>query len=48
MEFDQFLVETASEDAWDKDVVKRTFKITNSKQVSVMLELFILSYTVGY
>ena len=32
-EFGKFLVETISEDAWDKDIVKRTFKLTNTKMV---------------
>ena len=45
MEFGQFLVETASEDAWDKDVVKRVFKVTNSKQVSTAIHT--PSYIVG-
>ena len=27
-------METISEDAWDKDIVKRTFKLTNTKIVS--------------
>ena len=27
-------METISEDAWDKDIVKRTFKLTNTKNVS--------------
>ena len=40
MEFGQFLVETASEDAWDKDVVKRVFKVTNSKQVSTDVRIY--------
>ena len=44
MEFGQFLVETASEDAWDKDVVKRIFKLTNSKQVS---NINMPSYIIG-
>ena len=33
VEFGKFLVETTSEVAWDKDVVKRTFKLTNTKKV---------------
>lgn len=33
LEFGKFSVETISEDAWDKDIVKRTFKLTNTKQV---------------
>ena len=28
-----FLIQTVSEDVWDKDIVKRTFKVTNAHQV---------------
>ncbi|XP_065918174.1 receptor-type tyrosine-protein phosphatase S-like [Dysidea avara] len=32
VEFGRFLIETVSEDVWDKDIVKRTFKVTNVHQ----------------
>ena len=31
--YGKFSVETISEDAWGQDIVKRTFKLTNTEQV---------------